>query len=441
MGTPSRTALEPYRRHLPAAEFAALEAWLSTFYDFQLAWLLDPARRAIANKARQIGVSHTTAALAMVWAAMHGELTTIVSKGQDESDEVLEYARRHARVLRGLGSEMARTTKDNTGELAFVSGGRVLALPSSGARGFSGNVVLDEFAYHEHPEKVWDASAAATTLGYRIRVVSTPNGAGNEFAELWERAADPATGWSPHELPLQLAIDEGYPVNLQECWELAKGDPRLFDQLYNCQFLDTELQYIPTDLFGGAFKAAAVGADGVNFAGLDIGETRDKTVLVVVRRRRNSLRLIHLESHGYTDDELIQSLAAKAFGPAYGCLRMAVDATGLGKFPAKTLRKRYGRRLEPVDFTLGTKEELATGLYDVLAKDQLRIPSAYAFNDKDEIPDLRKDVYAIRRMVTAAGNVRYDAARTKRGHADRAWALMLAVHAASRMNAMAAALQ
>lgn len=440
MGTPSQTALEPYRR-LPASEFRAFEAWLSTFYDFQLAWLLDPARRAIANKARQIGISHTTAALAMVWAAMHGELTTIVSKGQDESDEVLEYARRHARVLRGLGSEMARTTKDNTGELAFVSGGRVLALPSSGARGFSGNVVLDEFAYHEHTGKVWDASAAATTLGYRIRVISTPNGAGNDFADLWERAQDPSTGWSPHEIALQRAIDEGYPVDLKECWELAKGDPRLFDQLYNCQFLDTELQYIPTELLGAAFKVPWTAGDGVNFAGLDIGETRDKTVLVVLRRRRSSLRLIHVESHSYTDDELIQSLAAKAFGPAFGCSRLAVDATGLGRFPAKTLRKRYGRRLERVDFTLGSKEDLATGLYDVLAKENLSLPESYLFKDKDEIPELRKDIYAIRRIVTSAGNVRYDAARTKRGHADRAWALMLAAHAASRMNAMAAALQ
>jgi hypothetical protein len=33
--------------------------------------------------------------------------------------------------------------------------------------------------------------------------------------------------------------------------------------------------------------------------------------------------------------------------------------------------------------------------------------------------------------VTSAGNVRYDAARTDEGHADSAWALGLALHAAN----------
>lgn len=442
MGTLSQTVtelLQPYRRSLPTTEYQALESWLSTFYPFQLEWLLEQGLFAICNKGRQIGISHTTAAMAVLWAVFHGELTTIVSKGQEESDEVLEYARRHARVLCQLGSTSARPTKDNSGHLHFASGGRVLSLPSSGARGFSGNAVMDEMAYHLHPEQGFDATAGATTLGYRLRVVSTPNGAGNKFHDLWEHALRTDSGWSHHEIPIDRAITDGYPVDEAACWARANGDPRLFDQLYRCKFLDTELQYIPTDLLGAAFDIPCDG--GVAFGGLDIGETRDRTVLVILRRQRQRLSLAHIESHPYTDDELIQSLAAKAFGPTYGCTRLAVDATGLGKFPAKTMRKRYGRRLEPIDFTLQTKEELATGLYDALAKGELALPKSYLFNGTDEIPLLRDDVHAIKRLVTAAGNVRYDAARTQRGHADRAWALMLARHAAGRMNAMAAALQ
>lgn len=439
MGQPSQAALRPYRR-LPKNEFQALEAWLTTFYDFQLEWLLEPALFAICNKSRQIGISHSTAAMAVLWAVFHGELTTIVSKGQEESDEVLEYARRHARVLCQLGSRMATPTRDNSGHLHFASGGRVISLPSSGARGFSGNAVMDEFAYHLHPEKGYDATSGATTLGYKLRIVSTPNGSGNKFHEIWEHALTPNSGWAAHEIPLEKALAEGYPVDEKDCWARANGDPRLFDQLYRCKFLNTELQYIPTDLLKQAFEVES-GDDGAAFGGIDIGETRDRTVLVILKRKRETLRLVHIESHAYTDDDLIQSLAAKAFGPAYACLRLAVDATGLGKFPAKTMRKRYGRRLEPVDFTLTSKEDLATGLYDVLAKQQLSLPKEYVFNGTDEIPLLRDDVYAIRRMVTAAGNVRYDAERTKKGHADRAWALMLARHAAGRMSAMAAALQ
>jgi phage FluMu gp28-like protein len=438
MGTPNPDELEPYSS-LPRDEFDALKAWASTFYNFQLDWLFETAARAIANKSRQIGISHTTSAIAVLWGAFHGELTTIISLGDRESTEVLEFAHRHAQVLCGLGSVMARPVTRNAHEIKFASGGRVLALPSSGGRGFSGNVVLDEYAYQPHSAEVWDASAAATTLGYRLRVVSTPNGSGNDFAELWQRALDPDTGWAPHEIPVETAIAQGYPVDEAELWEKAKGDPRLYDQLYRCKFIDTELQYIPSDLFAACF-AGEVLADGAAFGGLDIGETRDKTVLTILRRNGDELGLQHIETHGRTDEELIARLVAKAFGAPYGCSRVAVDATGLGTFPARTLRRKWGSRVEPVKFTLQVKEDLATRLYDVVARQVLRIPSAYVYNGTNEIPLLRDDVHAIRRIVTSAGNVRYDAQRTTKGHADRAWSLMLALHAAGRMSRMAAAL-
>jgi phage FluMu gp28-like protein len=435
-----KKSLSPYAA-LPRTELDALESWLSTFYEFQLDWVLDHSLRAILCKGRQIGMSHSSAAIALIWSIYHGELTTIISKGQPESHEVLGYARKHLQILEGLGSSLAKPTTDNAVGLEFPSGGRVLALPSTGGRGYSGNMILDEAAYLQHFQQAYDAAAGATTLGHRLRVVSTPNGAGNGFAELWQLAHDPKLGWSPHEVMLETAVAQGYPVDLEECWRRANGDPRLFDQLYRCKFLDTELQYIPSDLFGRCFDIADDTDGGACFGGLDIGETRDRTVLSIVRRKRGQRRLIHIESHAHTDDELIQKLTEKAFSSAYGCQRLAVDATGLGTFPAKSLRRKWGRRLEPVDFTLNTKEDLATGLYDVVSKGELSLPQQYLFNGVDEVPLLRDDVYAIRRIVTSAGNVRYNAQRTQRGHADRAWALMLANHAAGRMSAMFAALQ
>jgi hypothetical protein len=45
---------------------------------------------------------------------------------------------------------------------------------------------------------------------------------------------------------------------------------------------------------------------------------------------------------------------------------------------------------------------------------------------------LREDICAIRREITTAGNVRYDAPHTDEGHADAAWALALALHACGK---------
>src|SRR5688572_14093420 len=140
--------------------------------------------------------------------------------------------------------------KNNETEISFASGGRIIALPSTGGRSFTGNVYLDEFAYYERPKDVWDAAMAVTMLGFRSRISSTPNGTGNEFHEL---CTNPLVnkGWAPHEIPIDAAIADGYPVDLDDCMTIAKGDQRIFDQLFKLSFLDNQLQYLPSDLIAG----------------------------------------------------------------------------------------------------------------------------------------------------------------------------------------------
>jgi phage FluMu gp28-like protein len=46
-------------------------------------------------------------------------------------------------------------------------------------------------------------------------------------------------------------------------------------------------------------------------------------------------------------------------------------------------------------------------------------------------PDIRADLRGVTKQTTEAGNIRFTAERTKDGHADRFWALALAIHAAS----------
>ncbi len=415
--------------------------------------MLEEGELSICNKSRQIGLSHTTAGVGVLWGAYHGELTTIISKGQDESTEVLDKAKRHAYVLASLGSKMARTTRSNTTELCFASGGRILALPSTGGRSFTGNVFLDEFAYQEHAEAVWDAAAAVTLLGdFRIRVASTPNGLQNSFSHLWESAHLPDSGYTTHEIPMRVAIEQGYPVNLKKAWALAKGDPRLFDQFFNCSFLDGQLQYIPSEYIARCSTDDLATSEGEYYAGLDIGRDNDLSVLVVLRYVRGVLYLAHLEYMKRTDSDGLEAMCDRAFAK-FDLRRLCIDATGLGTFPAERIKKKHSERVdtkwrrprvEPVDFTPSVKEDLATCLYASLTGNVLRIPKtdkALPGCPAGTAEDIRKDIASIRRIVTSSGNIRYDAPRTAKGHADRAWAIALAVHAAGTPNPMIEALR
>jgi phage FluMu gp28-like protein len=54
---------------------------------------------------------------------------------------------------------------------------------------------------------------------------------------------------------------------------------------------------------------------------------------------------------------------------------------------------------------------------------------------------MQREIASIRRVISAAGNIQYTTPRTSEGHADRAWALMLALHACSTSNPMIDALR
>jgi phage FluMu gp28-like protein len=435
-----------YRECLAHGDYSAMAAWLSTFWPFQRPWILDGSEMAFCNKARQIGISHSSAGVLVLWGAFHGETTTVISVGDRESQEVLDKCRKHRDVLCALGSKMAQPGRvNNASEISFQSGGRIIALPSTGGRSFTGNVYLDEFAYYPDPGKVWDAAMAVSLLGFRARISSTPNGVGNDFHHL---VSDPlaSKGWSRHEIPISVAIDAGYPVNIEKCWMLAKHDPRIFDQLFHCSFLDGQFQYIPTDLVNSCSFDDLTTGSGDYYGGLDIGRENDKTVLTVVRKCPDGRIPIQYEEEcPRTDSDMLDKIVDDAF-KHFKIKRMCVDSTGMGTFPADRMRKRHGFwKVEPVDFTLKSKEELATQLYTAFRERRVMLPRT-----DDAMPSrpdgmngwpsgvakaIREDVCSIRREVTKAGNVRYDAPRTDKGHADRAWSLALAVHAAGQAQA------
>jgi phage FluMu gp28-like protein len=415
-------------RGLPKTDAAAVDVWLANaFFPFQLEWLLDFGPYSIVNKARQIGCSHTMGAWCVL-CAMAGETTTVVSRRERDVIEVLEYAEKHARILTQLGAKWALPDRKNNyadnGNLRFSTGGRIIKdVAESGGRGLSGNILLDEFAYHGDGDRaLWEAAAGAASIkGDKIRAISTPNGTGNLFHEIvtepekWPR-------FRRHEVTIWSAIEQGFPIDPIDKLAALGGDKRLFAQVYEAQFLDGAEQYIPTDLIDAASSEPIyTTADEPAYGGLDIGRVADLTCLVVVRVGADGIaRVVHIETLKRTDSTDLDRLAYDAC-VTWGVKRLCIDSTGMGSFPAADIKRRYGQqRVECVDFTMNSKEDMATSLKGHLFARTLKLPPDAA--------ELRRDLCSLRRLVTSAGNIRYDAPQTAAGHADRAWALALALH-------------
>ena len=176
------------------------------------------------------------------------------------------------------------------------------------------------------------------------------------------------------------------------------------------------------------------------FLGVDIGRHRDLTVLWFLEcenprapadeRSYITRGVVTLEKQPFTAQRatLDSYLAMRANQSTnqpmnqHAVSRCAIDATGMGAMLAEELGERWGSRVEPVVFTNAVKERMAVRVKRLLEDRRLKIPYD---------PKIRAAFNSIKRVVTAAGNVRYDADRSEEsGHADAFWALALALEAA-----------
>lgn len=406
----------------------ALQWWRGTLYPYQIRWITEPSRFALCVKSRQIGFSHATAAGAVLGALVHRRPQVILSASEDLSAEVLDKAKRHAQVLAAFGYPGAdRLVVDNATELSWKGGGRIVALPASPrtARSFTGDVWLDEFAYHIDPKKIRDAAFPIALRGdWRIRVFSTPNGATGLF---YDMAARSTRGWVRHEVTLDEALSEGVPVDREAAFALASHDERVIDQWYRCKFLDGDLQYYPTAWLerARAWPGSLDSIDGATLhAGFDVGRSRDLSVLVVLALVGRFAYVLGVHTFKRTKFAEQRKALAKLRG-AYEWDSLHVDATGLGSQLAEELVDAWGEdEVHPVKFTPSSKEELFTGSFRWLSSNALRL-------SKDETgAELAREGQTIRRVISASGNVQYVAPSGDSGHADRWTALCLALKGA-----------
>ena len=312
-------------------------------------------------------------------------------------------------------------------EIVLPGGVRIIGLPANPqtARGFTGDVLLDEFAMHAFDREIW-AAIFPTLLrgGGELDVASTPHGKSNVFHDLRGNEM-----FTTSLVTLPDAIAQGLDVDA-EAMRRAMGDDTLYRQEFLCEFLDEATAFVTYEQIARcvdphlrlAVSAAELAEDPRElFVGVDIGRVRDLTVMWVLARAGEQLRtaaVFELAGASFrVQVDLLHDLLAMR-----RVRRACIDAGGLGMQLAEEAVERFGaHRVEAVVFTPALKSQLAGGLRIAIEAECIRIP-----DDKH----IRDDWHSVRRAVTEAGHFRLGAPRRGGSHADRFWAAALAVHAA-----------
>ena len=455
---------------------------------YQEDWINDAATLKLGDKSRRTGWTWAEAydAVAQRFRPTTPRNMDYWFSSADESAamEFIEYCDFFSRRFFGAiadrfttGIEDPATKRVGTAFCVRCPNGHKIVAMSSNPRRFrskGGDVCLDEADFHDDPEGMWDAASPVTQWGGSLRVFSSPNGVGRFYHKLVvncqrvlralgvtdfsDRSSFPpfatirakarelsvAPILSYHRVTIVDAIAQGIveKINktrgttytresfLQECRDKSRSI-EAYLQEYMCQPSEDAQAWLdytlirscedercpqPGDLLSGY-------TGGPLYIGIDVGRIHDLTVIFIFEKVGDVLWLRQLIV--YQDmtipDQTDRVVALLKGLPRWG--RCCIDIGSFGRSIVEYAQREFGEyRVEGVDFTLKAKADMAIRVKEYFQDKRVRICA----NDQ-----VREGLHKIRKIVTAAGNERFDAERDDAGHADEFWSLALGLLASS----------
>jgi phage FluMu gp28-like protein len=459
-GLPFEAAAQPATKNDGSVDPLKVYKRSAQLLPYQREWVQDDAPLKIIVKGRQTGYSFAATLRAVLECLKRKTTWIFLSKGERQSELLMEKVQEHVRFLGMIPRTEETTFFEGTMtkqlEVRFPNGSVIYGLPANPdtARGYSGNVSLDEFAFHADAEKIYAALYPIITRGYGLEVISTPNGQQGKFYELAKAAGladaamartqgkpsglDPGghagNAWSGHWCDIYRAVREGMKVDTEML--RAGVDDETWRQEFCCEFISAASEWIPGELFQQCVSSEAstvlgpeseVTGSGLRtshsglYAGWDIARNRDLSVIWLSELVGDVTwtRAVLEMSNMATPDQIRE---VRLLMPLVR--RMNIDRGGMGLSICETLAEEFPGKVEGVQFTQQSKEVMAVLAKRRMEEMKVRIP------DDDRI---RASFRSLRKTMNSLGQTRFDSEHdAKFGHADHWWAFCLAEEAAEQ---------
>ncbi len=468
--------------------------------EFQRAWVGDHSRYKIAAKARRIGFTFATTLEIALDAVERRTRWLVISRTQDAAKEAIGEIGNHLRAMRKLEAASAPVREQGTGlffegieihkfVIELPNGSEITAMTAhpDAARGFGGNLFLDEHGFHRDSKELWKGASASVLRGHRLIVVSTPHYQLGNYYDL-ARKADLVSGrpplvaqnsrpansaarkprlenepqsletankpqslkpansalplpqsiWSAHWVDIHTAAPQlaniGVPIDLEELRELA-GDDETWQQEFCCQFLSAAEMWISLELIAAARSPMA---------------TRDWNPELGIRESgpNSEFRTPNPDLYFGADIGRKRDRTAIWIDEVVSSVAICRGIILLDRMPfeqqyevfSNLLRHPRIRRgcmdqsgiglalVERLQHNFGGKVEGVTFTQEIKENMSVRLRRRMEERlDKipENAPEAERDFAAIKREATASGALRFDAARNETGHADIYWAKAL----------------
>ena len=432
---------------------------------FQLKHLNNSSLLAIDIKARQVGWSWLAAAQAVAVSVLNPRSTSIfVSINLEEAGEKIRYANQ---IHECLDKEVRQPiVRNNRLETEYGNGSRLISHPCRPPRGKAKAwVYLDEFAHYPKDREIYQAALPVISKGGVIRIGSSPLGARGLFWEIYSQSVRAYPGYKRQWIPwwavgalckdvkgatvIAPGMDTDSRVRafgserlLQIYENMALDD---FQQEYECAWVDESISWIDWELIkrnqvlasedhlwyrrvNGVDQALAViqeiqqaiidaHVEDVLVGGFDIGRKHDRSEIILLGKSTSgqlpfrlgiTLDRVEFDDQNTVADRLLEKLPISL---------MLIDQTGIGMQLAENLHRRWDERAQGVFFTNDSKTLWAVESKLRFQRGDVPIPM-----DRD----FAYQVHSIKRKITLAKNIVFDADASEKHHADQFWAHALA---------------
>jgi len=180
----------------------------------------------IILKSRQLGISTLSAAYSLWLTMFHRDKNVlVVATNQDVAKNLVTKCREMYFYLPQWLKGQIQTDENNKMSMRFLNGSQIKAVSSTGSSGRSealSLLIIDECAFIMHIEDLWASVQQTLATGGKAILLSTPNGVGNFFHRMWQKAEEHENGFNPIKLHWTVHPDRDDAWRAQQTAELGE---------------------------------------------------------------------------------------------------------------------------------------------------------------------------------------------------------------------------
>jgi len=340
-----------------------LSQFHKTFYNkvlrsYQRAWLeamLDGDTFILGS--RRIGKSFLTAYCSLLLANGYKDKTRtieaadviIISKDLRTAAEMIREVEKHASTM-DLFQKITHDTRGSTTSVWLKNGKKIMALPGlpKSARGLSGNVIVDEFAYNDDNHEELFAMATTIPSSHKhLRTIILTN-ADHQGSWTDNFLHSDETTWEKRRRGFRLMktnIDDVFPDGYPEHIQLQKDRlmPRIWSREYLCEFLTGE-----DTLFEMEVLESQISLDLKDYSivlAYDPGFASDPAGYCVLKMSNTAIEVLETDIQWEMSEQEQRNLI-KGLVKEYDIAKILIDPGTAGFTLAANLQREFGGMVE-----------------------------------------------------------------------------------------------